>query len=183
MLPETINLLPYERQARLRRDYIYRLVTVSALVCTLVLAVHAALLIPTYRYVEQEITTRSQSLSTLEATLASADEQTLDARLQVLSQETAALGALATSTPESSTLAQLLSISHPGVRITAITLATASARLPAAGSITGVADTRDDLRSYYLAVSGASFITLANLPVSDYASAAQIPFTITLTLP
>jgi Tfp pilus assembly protein PilN len=183
MHPELTNLLPEDRQKELRRDYFYRLSTVSALMLIVLLAIQGALLIPTDQYLNEEIATRTQSLAALEATLASADEQNLDARLAILSEETSALGALATSTTESSVLTQLLAVPHPGVGITVIMLTPSHGRVAASGSVAGIADTRDDLRSYYLELSGATFIESANLPISAYAQATQIPFTITLVLP
>jgi Tfp pilus assembly protein PilN len=47
--------------------------------------------------------------------------------------------------------------------------------------ISGIADTREDLRSYESALSALPFVTNADLPISDYAKASAIPFTITLT--
>jgi Tfp pilus assembly protein PilN len=180
MYPERTNLLPPARQQQLRRDYFYRLAAVAALVGTFLVAIHGALLYPAYHYLEQEIATRTTDLASLQASLASSDEQELDTRLAMLSEETNALGALATSTPLSSTLAEILALAHPGVRITGIALANAQGSTAPEDSISGTADTRDDLRAYYLALSGAPFVGSANLPVSAYASAANIPFTITL---
>jgi Tfp pilus assembly protein PilN len=177
MLPELTNLLPEARKRQLRRDYFYRLATLSALMLALLIVIAGVLLIPTRTYLTQEVATRTQTLASLETTLASSDEQNLDTRLAALAEETTALGTLATSTTESATLAQLLAVAHPGIAFSAITIA------GTAGSIAGVADTRDDLRAYYLALGSASVIKSASLPVSAYAVAANAPFTITLALP
>jgi Tfp pilus assembly protein PilN len=183
MLPDLTNLLPEERTRALRRDYFYRLGTIAALLLTLLLALHAALLILPYRYLESEIQTRGARLDALEQTLGSANEQQLDARLSALGTETAALDAIATSTPQSVVLGETLAVVHPSVLITGLTLAPWHGKIPETVSVSGTAATRDALRAYYLALSSAPFVSAANLPVSSYALAAAIPFTITLTIP
>jgi hypothetical protein len=182
MHPELINLLPEERLKRLRREYFYHLGTVALLLSTLLLVIHGALLIPTDDYLSRQIATRSESLDVLKATLASADEQKLSTRLSALAVQTAALAAVATSTQQTAVLGKVLAVAHPGVALSAFTLMPPSGRLPETVTVSGLAATRDSLRAYYLLLSSAPFIASANLPVSDYAAASNISFTIMLAI-
>jgi hypothetical protein len=47
--------------------------------------------------------------------------------------------------------------------------------------ITGVADTREDLRGYDAALSALPYVSSVDLPISVYAKSSSIPFSISLT--
>lgn len=182
-MSDLTNLLPTERQWELRRAYWYRLATLAIIVLTLLIIVNGLLLLPTYTYLKTEVGSRTAHLAELDRSLSSANEQQLASRLALLGAQTASLASLATSTPQSGVLTEVLAIVHPGVQITGLTLTPPHAKMPESVTLTGIAATRDALRTYYLALSGASFVDSINLPVSAYAIATNAPFTVTLTLP
>lgn len=183
MHPDHINLLPHERRRQIRVEYFYHLATVAFLMLTVLVIIHAALLLPTYQFLEKQVGIRTDSLAQLNQTLASSDEQSLAMRLTAVENKVDILVALSTSTPQIGVLRQVLAEPHPNVSLSGIILAPRRGKTPETVALSGVAATRDDLRAYYLELSTAPFIATANLPVSAYAAESNIAFTITLTLP
>jgi hypothetical protein len=76
----------------------------------------------------------------------------------------------------------ILSIARSGVTLSGFSYATTNEKGARTFSISGIAATRDALRTYQLALSGAPFIQTVHLPVSAYAKDSDISFTLTVTL-
>jgi hypothetical protein len=174
-----LNLLPRERTNALRREYFVRLATVALLLLTFLVAAHGVFLIPSYL-------------------AASSEERVIRAQLtadagqggggESVASEFAALGANAAylarfnSAPSSAAaLRAVLSVPRAGVSITSLTLTPSVGGAPAKMIIAGTADTRENLRAYDLALTNAPGVSRVDLPVSDYAQATDITFSMTVT--
>ncbi len=182
MQSDLINLLPLERVRAFRRSYFMRLAVVAALLLAGVLAMHAALLLPSYFFLHQQIEERTGELNALNATLAGSQEQTVSARIATLGSKAAYLDHL-TKTPAASTaIAAVLALPRPGIRLTGFTYTAPTATQSASQmGIIGVASTREALRQYDLALSSLPYVASADLPIAAYAKETDIEFTITLT--
>jgi hypothetical protein len=178
---EPINLLPPERQRQLAREYRLRLGTVVAMAITALTFVAGLLLLPTYVLLAQSALAKRAHLANVESTLSSADEASLSAHLDALSSDADILSALGRTPSASATIRTALGISRPGIALSGFTY-TPAGKVPGTLAISGVAATRDALRSYQLALETSSFAAEAALPVSAYAKDANITFTITVTL-
>lgn len=182
MHPDLTNLLPEDRSKLLRSTYFLRLSTVAVSVGALLVFIAALLLIPTYLFLSKEESTRADRLASIKQSLASADETALSARLNALSSDAETLSVLGQTPSGVSILQKLLAVSRPGVVLTSILYTPAGEKTQGALTISGIAATRDALRSYQLALQGSSFAKSADLPVSAYAKDSDIPFAIKITL-
>lgn len=179
---ELINLLPPERQRLLSRDYITRIGTVIAVLATALIISATALLVPMYVYLSGNENTKKADLARMKSALSSADEAELSARLSVLSANAATLVALSNSISVSAVIRETLSIPRPGITLSGISFTPSTNNGSKTVVVTGSSATRDSLRSYQLALQGASFARSVVLPVSAYAKDSNIPFAITITL-
>ena len=182
MRNELTNLLPSERQRALSRDYILRVGVVSAMLATVLILFAAILLVPTYVFLNGIAKAKKTDLARIESTLSSADEAELSARLSALSANAATLTDLSNVSSASAIIREALSISSPGITLSGLSLAPSTSKGPGTMIVSGSSATRDALRSYQLALQGATFARAAVLPVSAYAKDADIPFSITITL-
>lgn len=182
MNSELTNLLPDDRARALRRDYFFRLASVTFWMGAILVAVTGILLIPTSVFLNGEIGQRNAKLASLESTLASSDEVALEARLSALNADTAALAALGGVTSPSTVLKDTLAVPRPGIVLTGFSFTATQTGKSGQLLINGTASSRDDLRAYQLALQGASFVKNADLPISAYANDTNIPFIITVTL-
>ena len=182
MHPELTNLLPEDRTSALRRDYFFRLATVALVLLLFVIIAHGVFLMPSYQFVEAQIADRTVALAGIKAALASSDEASLDARVSALTKRSTVLSALASTPSKTALIAQVLQIPHPGVSLIGFTLTPGTGGAGPSVEVRGVADTRDNLRAYDVALSGATFIKQVDLPVSAYADATNVNFTVTLTM-
>ncbi|MFZ3043559.1 MAG: hypothetical protein WA058_00400 [Minisyncoccia bacterium] len=176
------NLLPPERQRILFREYFLRLGVVIAVLVTILMCIAALLLLPTYVFLLRSESAKGSQLANVESILASADEKTLSAHLTALSKDAAVLVALGKLPSPSVLVRSALAVPRSGVTVSGLVYAPATSKTPSTLAISGVATTRDALRSYQLALQSAPFAANADLPVSAYAQDADISFTITVTL-
>lgn len=182
MNTDLTNLLPQERQRALSREYFLRLSVVVLVAITTLIAVAGLLLLPSYVLLIQEVATKEARLASIESTRSSGDEKTFSARLAGLSSDVAVLSALAGAPSGSTVIRNMLTISRPGITLSSFVFTPAAGKNPGTLGISGTAATRNALRAYQLALQSDPFATAANLPVSAYASDANIAFTITMTL-
>ncbi len=179
---ELINLLPPDKKRSFRRSYFMRLGTVAVILIASLVVVHGVLLLPSTLYLSVSLQTAKQELAEVNAQQGANGETETNRRLAALKQSAAHLARLETAPAASAAVRAVLAVPRQGIRITSITYAPSTASA-ANGSmtITGIALTRESLRSYNLALSAAPFISKADLPISSYASEANIPFTVTVT--
>lgn len=182
MRDDLINLLPFERQRALSKDYVLRLgVVIVVFVTTLALA-SAALLLPTYVLLAASARAKQAHLATIEASFFSTESAALSARLAALSANAATLSALARAPSGSAIIRNALVVAHPGIALSGFSYTPAEGTARGMLVISGTALTRDALRGYQLALGSASFTESAHLPVSAYAKDSNIGFAVTITL-
>lgn len=181
MSSELTNLLPEERERALRREYRFRLGTLAALILTLAIAIHAALLLPSYLYLADAVDLQDAHLSGIAADLASSEEASMNARLAALDADAGRLLTLSSSTSATGVIKAILAVPHLGITLTGFSY---SAPAPSGRlTLTGSAATRESLRQFAAALAALPYVTKADLPLSAYAKESDIAFTITLTGP
>lgn len=172
------DLLPSERARELRRDYLVRLGVVACCFAVALTIIAGVLLVPSYLFLLKASAQKEERLASLSASLSTVDEVELSARLASLNDQASALLALGKGRSLSALMREALAVPHPGVALVEFTYAPSTGKQPSALSISGVADTRNALRNYQLALQVAPFATSAVLPVSAYAKDSSIPFTV-----
>jgi type II secretory pathway pseudopilin PulG len=179
---ELTNLLPRSAMRALRREYFVRLITLAVMLAVVVIIIHGVLLIPAYMYTRADVMLKQNELNTIVASASTAEEQEINARIARAQSDITYLGRLQTQSTASGAVRALISIAHPGIKLSGFSYtAPTTASGPASMGISGVADTRDALRSYVDALSHLPYVTKADLPISAYAKENAIPFTITVT--
>lgn len=176
------NLLPLERRRILSRNYFLRLGVIIVVCATILVLVSMVLLLPTYILLTENIRAKESRLTTIESSLSSADEEILSMRFVTLSESTVTLSALAEGPSASVTIRSLLALARPGITLTHFGYVPGNKKKLSALTISGVAATRDALRTYQLALENSSLTRSADLPVSAYAKDSDITFTIIVTL-
>jgi hypothetical protein len=182
MSNNTMNLLPEARQRALAREYYMRISVVALLLVTSLALVSMVLLVPMSILLANTAREKEAHLAALQSELALSEESALALRLQVLSDEMAKLSALANAPSASETIRSVLFVPHLGVKLSGFSYAPALGKSPGNVELNGVAATRDELRTYQLALARAPSVRGVNLPVSAFAKDSDIPFTIDLTL-
>jgi hypothetical protein len=181
MSSELTNLLPSETLKAFRRSYFLRLGTIALLLLTALAVIHALLMLPSYLYARAEVNAETTQLNRLTNSLATSEEQTAQNELNDLQSEATYLSQLSGKPTASAVIQALLAVQASGISISGFSFAAPIPPATGTMQISGIAATREDLRSYDQALSSLPFVTSANLPISDYASDDNIPFTITLT--
>jgi hypothetical protein len=181
---ELTNLLPLENRKAFRREYFIRLGTVAVLVLVVVVVAQAIFLLPSYLYEREIVNSRTLELQRLSANLATTQEQEAQTKLAALQAESTYLLSVNDHPTASIVLRSVLDVPRPGITISGFIFgqpADSSSGNKKTLQLTGVAATRESLRSYDTALGALPFVSSADLPISDYAKDSQIPFTITLT--
>lgn len=182
MPPEPLDLLPVERRRALRRDYVLRLVTVTAFIALALVGAAAVLLMPTYLFLTSTLRSQDARLASLSTALPTADEAELARRLETLSREGAAILALAKTPKMTQLMRDMLLAPRPGIVLSGFAYTPAAKDRPGALAISGVAATRNALRAYQLALEAVPGVAKADVPVSSYAKEQDIRFTVTVSL-
>lgn len=181
MLPELINLLPEPRKRSLRRLYFMRLVVVATVLAAAVMVVHGVLLLPSYLHLRGVVEERTDTLASMQATLAGSEEQELSARIEALRNDATRLGRLSTLPKASAGIAAVLKVPREGIRLSGFSFA--PGKDGASMTVSGVASTREALRSYEQALANEPYIASSDLPISAYAKESDIAFSILLSGP
>lgn len=180
-MPNLTNLLPEDRRRALAREYLLRLVALVGAAASVLVLIHAALLAPSYIYLSEEVTTRTEHLSDISALAGSSQEGALGERSAKVEADAQALSILVSLPAASPVIEDILALPRFGVSITGLSVTPSLEGGEAKMSVSGIASTRETLRRYYQALSALPFVASAHLPLSVYASEAEIPFTIALT--
>lgn len=179
MTADLTNLLPPHRKRFLAREYLFRLGVVVIWLLVVLVLIHGLLLIPTYLYVNQQMSSREAQLVTLQTAQSGTSEQELKARVDALQTRAKQLTALGTQPSASGAIRVVLAAPRPGISIHGFTYAPAAAAHRM--TINGTAATRESLRQYLQTLDALPYVTTAELPISAYAEVSDISFTITLT--
>lgn len=176
------DLLPPERRHALARDYVLRLCVVALVFATALVIAATILLAPTYVFLAKSFGAKEARLASMESSLSSFDDDALSARLSALKSNTSALIALAHEPSASAIARSVLAIPRPGIALSGFDYARTADARPGTFVVSGIATTRDALRTYQLALERAPFARSASMPVSTYAKDSNIAFAITVTL-
>jgi len=179
---ELTNLLPEERIRSLRRVYFIRLTVVAVLLLVGVTIVHGVLLLPSFMYLRNQVGERTQSLAALTSTLAGSEEKEISTRVAALAEDSAHLARLSSVPKASAAIRAIAALPRSGIRLTGFSFAPKEGA-EAQMSVSGVATTREALRTFEQSLADQPFITSADLPISAYAKERDISFTISLTGP
>lgn len=181
MISELTNLLPRSSIRALRREYFVRLITVSFMLGTVLIAAHGALLAPAYIYVHEEAARAEAELARISTSASSEEEKKITSQISAVQTDITYLGRLGTMPTASAAVRAVIAVPHAGIKLNGFTYAAPSASAEAIMTVTGTASTRDALRVYVDALDSQPYVTKADLPISAYAKESAIPFTITLT--
>lgn len=165
----------------MRRQYFYRLGALACALLTGIVIIHGVLLYSTRLYLVSEVQNQKAELASVTTTITSADGAALESRLTALTAEAKLLTALPKNPSPAALVNALLALPHAGIKISRLNYQPAG-KTPASLGIIGVASTRDTLRSFDTVLTTMPFVSRVDLPVSAYANASNIEFTITLTL-
>lgn len=185
MNDELTDLLPLDRQKKLRRWYFVRLSVVGVILMTLLVGSSAILLLPTYVFLSKSAVEKQARLTSLGSSLSPEKQKELSQRLSALTSKAKILTELTALPSVEITLQAILAVARPGITLSGFTYTPAKStpkNTPRTLVITGASATRDALRAYQLALQEVPFVSTAVLPVSAYAQSSDIPFAITLTL-
>jgi hypothetical protein len=174
------NLLPPERQARLRREYFFRLGALAVGALALLTMLHGAMLVPSYAYLREQLSVRESYAAQLAAALEASEERSVDARISALKDDASYLLALADAPSTSAALRAVLMVPRPGVSLSGFSY-TPPAGTAGTMTVRGVAASREALRSYHAALSALPGVETAELPIAAYAEETDIGFIVTLT--
>ncbi len=185
MMRELTNLLPPDRARALRRVYFLRLAVVGTLLFAGVAVVHGVLLLPTYLHVQGAVMEREAVLASLSGE--GVEEEEIGTRIKALSSDSAYLGRLGTLPKASAAVARVIELPRPGVTLYGFSfmpqLPASDAVAGATMTVSGIAATREALRTYVASLEAAPYIDAADLPISAYAKERDIEFSITLSGP
>lgn len=182
MHEDVTNLLPQERRTALSRGYFLRLGVVGLVLITVLALISTVLLIPAYILLTDSARVKEARLATVTATLSGTDEAVLAARLDAISANAETLSALARAPSASAVIRALLDIARPSVTLSGFDYRPVLGKSPGMLVVSGTSATRDALRSYQIALQGAPFVLSASLPVSAFVKDSNLAFTITVTL-
>jgi hypothetical protein len=175
-----INMLPLDRQKALAQEYWIHFGTVVILTMVGLVVAAGTLLLPSYVLFDMDIGIKQKSLATTEHTLSSSDEKEILSRLKVFSEQATSLRLLGGAPSAVKTVTSILEVSHEEISLAGFVYVPAGGKAPRSVVISGVAGSRDALRSYQDALQDLSGVASADLPVSAYAKDTNIPFTISV---
>lgn len=176
-----MNLLPDARKKVLMHLYALRLGVVAAWLLTGVLIVTVVLMIPAYLYFHQAVQTRTAELAGLGEELAGSEEQQVSTRVKTLNDNAAYLTQAASRVSASGAIRVIASTPRNNIRITGMSFSAGAAGKPSTMNLSGVATTREALRTYVASLKALPYITTVDLPISAYAKETNIEFSIALT--
>jgi Tfp pilus assembly protein PilN len=178
---ERTNLLPRHRIRSSHRNYFIRLGVITVSCGILVIVVHGIFLIPAYIYLVQRTGAESSQLLHLKDSLSSTGAQSVQNQLDTLQGEATYLQGLGTAPSVSTSIQSVLGVSRPGVRLSGFVYTAPRNGTAGTLEVSGIAATREQLRSFTQTLGALPFVTGTDLPISVYAQESKIPFTITLT--
>ena len=181
MYPELTNLLPPERRRAAKRDYFFRVATVAISALTCVVVGSGVLLIPSYLYVNQQIQVSQARSKDIDTQLASIKGQEASTRMATISGDADYLTRLSGIPTASAVFRAVLGVPRAGITLTGFTFTPPQTKDDGKMTLTGIASTREALRTYNDALTALPFVSNVDLPISSYAKDSVIPFTITLT--
>ena len=165
MPEELTNMLSKTRQVALVRDYYFRLGVVVVAVFISIGIVASILLVPTYLFLVRSGQAKESHLANIQSTLVSYKDDALSTNLNTLLKESDVITALSRMPSASAVMRLALALPHPGIALSGLTYTPALGKHPGVLALSGIAQTRDALQKYQLALQGSSFAVSAGLSV------------------
>ncbi len=176
------NFLPEDKKRAFRQLYLARVMTALVSMLLVVLFAHIALMFPTYLYVRQEYDVKAKRLADIADTTEKSKQEEVSKRITSLHANLERLHGFLAQPHSMPMIKSILAISGKGIHITSISSSSGEPQATAFSMrITGVADTREQLRAYQLSLSALPFVSSADLPLSAFAKEKDIPFSIAIT--
>ena len=175
-----VNLLPQKQKAQLRRAYYLRLVTTFTLLANVALVVGGVLLIPSYVVSERAAESAERYLAAIEETVAVRERAGVSKTVRALDERLRILDTLAEQPKAVAALDAVLTKRTSGVRITGVGFIKEDGGATQL-SIEGVASSRTTLLAFVDALRAAGTFGGVEVPVSQLAQEADIPFSLTAT--
>jgi hypothetical protein len=181
--PELINLVPPEKMKSFHRTYFTHLIIVVILAISILILIQGVLLVPSYIYERQAVSTAQNRLKALSDISGNGDNKIAQAHIAAFQKESSTLQKLASIPTASSIISALLLVPHKGITLNGFTYTPGTGTNQPSLIITGIASTRDTLQAYQTSLAALPYVKKADLPISAYAKESAIPFIITLTGP
>lgn len=177
MSHDVTNFLPPDRIHAFKRGYVLRLTTVVLGLFIGVLIAHGILLVPSYVYTTDRFVRLTAEMQMLSLAMEDRANENVSARLQSIETTGATILQSVTTASASAVLAQVLAVPRPAIALSGMSVDVAKEK---GGMhkmrITGIANTREALRSYYLALTQLPSVSGVDLPLSAYAKDTDIAF-------
>jgi hypothetical protein len=183
MRAELTNLLPPERLAALRRDYLFRLGTVALATAALLIVAHGVLLAPAYLYARERIVVAEERLAELSARRAVSGYEDLSARIAAFSARAGDIEKLAAAPSAADAVRAILDLPRRGIALESFAYTPPDPSGKGGRmTVSGIADARDALRAFNDDLGKLPFVASTDLPLSAYAKETAIDFSIALVL-
>ncbi|MGH7141715.1 MAG: pilus assembly protein PilM [Minisyncoccia bacterium] len=173
LLSSGINLLPEPARREARREYLRRVISVSAFMAAAVCAAGAALMLPISYGLKEDRASVLLSQTQINAELADPSAASTTAAVRQASTMLDAANK-DTALPRPSAVLQLMLFARPaGVSVREITF---TAGQPISLTINGLAATRDDLLAFKSALLAVPGVKNADFPPADLAASSTVSF-------
>ncbi|MBP6868677.1 MAG: hypothetical protein KBC16_01040 [Candidatus Pacebacteria bacterium] len=182
MKHELTNLLPRERTRAFRQVYFMRLLTLAAVLATVLVVVHGLLLMPTYLLLSAEASEAKKTLDTLTQSQAqNGPKDEAGQKLEALNSDALRLQEVGGYISATETISSVLETLRTGIAITRFTYAPPSASGEGRLSLTGRAESRTALDSFVKELRKNTRFSVIDLPISAYAKETNLEFTISIS--
>jgi Tfp pilus assembly protein PilN len=183
MASELTNLLPPEKARLFKRTYLFHLGITAIVLCAVLIGTQGILLIPSYLYEAQSVSMASLQLAHISTSVGTSDDQLAQQHMQVFEKEATTLQHFSKLPTASAIIRAILLVPRPGITLRGFVFTPALNGSQPSLQLTGIASTREALRSYDASLAALPYVKSADLPISDYAKESSISFTITLIGP
>lgn len=174
-----INLIPPSARKSVVREYWLRVISVWLFLFGTGCLIISTFLLPTYMMVHNQTVTLGGQMSATADKTASYDEAI--AKLAKATAQAVYLKNTASTTPFSSYLKTLESLTGPGISIHAINYMR-SPNMPGKITISGVATTREGLATFRDTLEAAPEFVTVILPISSLTKATDVMYSMDITL-
>ncbi len=181
MSSELTNLIPSIKKKQFRQTYFIRLAVVAIILAGVVVAIQGVMLFPSYLFERQAVLSAKERLAQVSVVSAGKANQSVPQQRAALKDETDILMSLASTPTASAALRAVIEVPRSGIVLNGFVFTPVTNGGAVTMAISGVADTREQLRSYNAALAALPFVSKADLPISAYAKESDISFVITLS--
>ena len=175
-----MNFLPPRRRRALKRFYLARFFVVCALVLSVVLVAHAVLMLPTYMQLNAAAEDRNIVFSMLEHSISGEDNQKIQSRIESVKKRSEKLNQTLAQGSASDAIRLVTQVPHTGITLQEFAFARGDTATTSRMAVTGIATSREALRTYLDVLSKTNGVSSATVPIGVYAKETDIGFTVSL---